>query len=93
MIILTLRHRWFLNTRREHPTVISLGPPSMNELTGIITDRGRRTPRRVHERGQITQNEHRWALFGNRPEDTYDVVRSFQDRELSGFLNEIWPPH
>jgi hypothetical protein len=32
----------------------------------------------------------RWALFGEKAEDTYEAVLAFRDRELPPYLDEVW---
>jgi hypothetical protein len=85
---------WFSDhsTLAGHPNVISIGSAGINALTGVITGSGANVVRRgPASRWQIARAANRWAIFGNRSEDTYDAVSSFKERDLPGFLGQIWP--
>jgi hypothetical protein len=86
---------WFRDhsTIAGHPNIISIGSSGINALTGAIAGPGGNVVRRgpgPASRWQIVRVANRWALFGDRSEDTHDAVSSFRDRDLPGFLGEIW---
>jgi hypothetical protein len=84
---------WFrdYSTIAGHPNVISIGSSGTNALTEVIAGPGGNVMRRgPASRWQIVRAGNRWALFGNRAEDTHDAVTSFRERDLPGFLAEIW---
>ena len=81
---------WFLthSNIQDHPNVISIGSAGINSLSEIIVGQG--DVNRKEKRWRIVRSGNRWALFGDLAEDTYDAVSSFKDRDLPGFLGELW---
>jgi len=86
---------WFFTKEsniQNHRNVISIGSSAVNSLTGIIESKsGKPVQQDANGRWQILRDGNRWALFGDRAEDTYDALSRFKDRDLPGFLGEIWP--
>ena len=83
---------WFSDHSKieGHPHVISIGSPGINALTARIERQAQLVRKSLDGRWQIKQDGQRWALFGDRAEDTYDAVCSFRDRDLPGYLREVW---
>jgi hypothetical protein len=83
---------WFVRdaSTQNHGNVISLGSKDMNGLTGIIAGAAKAVREDTSKRWQILRQENRWALFGDRAEDTYDAVCSFKRNDLPGFLEVVW---
>lgn len=73
-----------------HPNVVSIGSPGVNVLTKTITDQGKVEAAGANKRWQIMSHDRRWALFGNRAEDTHDAVVRFKDRLLPAYLRSVW---
>ena len=73
-----------------HPNVISIGSPGINSLSQMIAAQEKLVRKSADGRWQIMRDGNRWALFGDRAEDTYDAVTSFRERDLPGFLGEVW---
>jgi hypothetical protein len=73
-----------------HPNVVSIGSPGVNALTQTITDQGEEKAAGANKRWKIMSLDRRWALFGNRAEDTYDAVVWFKDRLLPAYLRSVW---
>ncbi|MGZ5445756.1 MAG: toll/interleukin-1 receptor domain-containing protein [Thermoanaerobaculia bacterium] len=73
-----------------HSNVVSIGSAAANSLTAGIADQGKTMKSAADGRWQIIKQGNRWALFGNRAEDTHDAVIWFTDRILPGFLRELW---
>lgn len=75
-----------------HPNVISIGSPGINHLSRIITERAELVRGSADGPWQIMRYGNRWAVFGHLAEDTYDAINSFRERDLPGFITEIWSP-
>lgn len=74
----------------DHPNVISLGSPAINNLTHAIVDKAKTIRTGPDEKWRIERNSNRWALFGIRGEDTRAAVASFKQNDLVPFLRAIW---
>jgi len=83
---------WFMNHSKieGHPHVISIGSPRINALTLRIEPQAQLVREGSDTRWQIRRDGQRWVLFGDRAEDTYNAVCSFKDRDLPGYLREVW---
>jgi hypothetical protein len=73
-----------------HPHVVSIGSPGVNALTKTITDQGKVVPAGANKRWEMMSHDRRWALFGDRAEDTHDAVVWFKDRLLPAYLRNVW---
>lgn len=73
-----------------HPNVITIGSPGMNAVTARIDPQSQLVRKSPGARWEIKRDGQRWALFGDRAEDTYDAVSSFKDKDLPGVLGEVW---
>lgn len=73
-----------------HPNVISIGAPGINSLSEIIDKQGKPVRKDTDGRWRIMRAGNRWALIGDQAEDTNDAVSSFKERDLQGFLGQIW---
>lgn len=83
---------WFFDHSKieGHPHVISIGGPGINALTAKIDPLAQLIRKGPNARWQIKQDRQRWALYGDRAEDTYDAVVSFKDHDLPGYLVAVW---
>lgn len=81
---------WFLERSgySDHPNIISIGSSGVNPLTQQIIEQGQDV--HADQRWRVVQGGRRWALFGDRAEDTRAAVRWFQRNCLTGFVEEIW---
>ncbi|HEV7404229.1 MAG TPA: toll/interleukin-1 receptor domain-containing protein [Chthoniobacteraceae bacterium] len=81
---------WFFDYHASHPNVISLGGPSVNKLSRIISERGTVMRHHSAEKWHIMQVERRWAIFGGEASETSEALDAFRHSLLSGYLDQIW---
>ncbi len=74
----------------DHPNLISLGSPGVNGLTGKIADQGKTIRTDPNNQWHIKRSSNRWALYGNRAQDTKAAILSFKENDLKTYLHEVW---
>jgi len=74
----------------DHPNLISIGSPGVNSLTGEIVAQGNTIRDGPNNQWHIKRSSNRWALYGNRAEDTEAAILSFKENDLNTYLHEIW---
>ena len=74
----------------DHTNVVSLGSSGINNLTRTILEQATTIRTGPEEKWKVARNSNKWALFGNRGEDTRAAVASFMQNDLSDYLEEVW---
>ncbi|HEX8696960.1 MAG TPA: toll/interleukin-1 receptor domain-containing protein [Longimicrobium sp.] len=72
----------------DHPNLVSIGSPGVNPLTQQIIEQS--GPVRTGDKWWVMRGGNRWALYGERAEDTQAAVLAFQEHDLVPFLGQIW---
>jgi len=80
---------WFLQFWKEHGNVVSIGSKDINNLSEEILKNAQTI--RDGKKWKVMREKNRWALFGQLAEHTREAVNSFKDRDLQGFLGQLWP--
>lgn len=77
----------------DWPNLISIGSSGVNSVTahlvtaGIIVKAGGTG---AEDSWEVVRVSNRWALFGNRAQDTMTAVEWFKNNCLSAYLRDIW---